>query len=49
MHATDPILFTSLPHVIMEANAKFRSNPIRCFREKVEQTNKQTDDDDEAK
>ena len=46
----NPILFSSLHLMITRVNVKFQPNPISSIRKIVEQSDKQTnDDDDEAK
>ena len=42
VHATDTILFSSLCPMITKAHVKFQLSPISSFREKVEQTKRQT-------
>ena len=43
MHATDTILFSSLPGIMMKVCVKIRPNPIDGFWEKVERTYGRTD------
>ena len=50
MHATNSILCSFLCPMVTKARFNFQANPISSFREKVEQTDKSDDaDDDEAK
>ena len=49
MHAPDPTLFRSLHLMTTKDHVKFQTNLISNFREKVEQTDKHDDDDDEAR
>ena len=42
MHATDPILVSSLHLMITKAHVKVQPNQISSFGEKVEQRNRQT-------
>ena len=43
MHATDTILFNSLPGIMIKVCVKFRPDPINGFWEKVERTDVRTD------
>ena len=42
MHAADLVLLSALRHMSTKAKVEFQPNPISSFREKVEQTDKQT-------
>ena len=44
MHAADPILFRSRHLINREAHVKFQLNVISSSQEKVEQTNRQTEE-----
>ena len=45
MHATDTILFSSLPGIMMKVCVKFRPDPINGFWEKVERTDVRTNEE----